>query len=156
MNGRRCEMPMRVVRRKAALAASWASEQNKPCPLDANGMPECGAPAGAPMPSVDRNALQPKYDPSAVPAPPSPPQAGSQSAASKYWHQYWSQNGSAEEVGEKMGQQLSGAGAAAGLVVGGMTRARRVRRMERKSVTLPVKEWPSQCGNGVTPLTRPI
>ncbi len=97
-----------VVRRKAALAASWASEQNKPCPLDASGMPECGAAAGAP------------YDLSTVPSPPSPPQTGSQSAASKYWHQYWDQNGSAEEVGEKTGQQLSGAGAAAGLVVGGM------------------------------------
>jgi hypothetical protein len=52
-------------------------QQSGPCPLDANGMPECGAPAGAPMPEASGDALQQfrKYDPSALPAPPSPPQS---------------------------------------------------------------------------------
>lgn len=137
-----------VVRRKAALAASWASEQNKPCPLDTNGMPECGAPAGAPKQSADGKALQQKYDPSAVPVPPSPPQAGSQPAASKYWHQYWDQSGSAEEVGEKMGQQLSGGGAAAGLVVGGMAagpegaaHGAEIGHAAGEGVAEPMRQW---------------
>ena len=45
-------------------------KQGGPCPLDANGMPQCGAPVGEPMPSGNANAL-----PSAASAPPNPPQS---------------------------------------------------------------------------------
>jgi hypothetical protein len=54
---------------------AFRMERNQPCPLDANGMPECGAPVGEQMPSANAAALRQynRYDPSALPAPPSPP-----------------------------------------------------------------------------------
>jgi len=66
----------------AAMADPSTPEQSGPCPLDANGMPECGAPVGESMPNASANALQQykKYDPSAVPAPPSPPTAAGDTA----------------------------------------------------------------------------
>jgi type II secretory pathway pseudopilin PulG len=49
---------------------AFKMERNQPCPLDANGVPQCGAPTGEEMPGGNANAI-----PAAAPAPPSPPQS---------------------------------------------------------------------------------
>ncbi len=49
---------------------AFKMERNQPCPLDANGVPQCGAPTGEEMPGGNASAI-----PAAAPAPPSPPQS---------------------------------------------------------------------------------